>query len=98
MAAAMGMNVQLPAGTNPSQQQAYNEAMHAIAMQQAAALAGGHPISFFPQVFAPVAMTSQPAAAAPADANQQQQSQQQQQQQQEQPQQSQPQSTEPQQG
>jgi hypothetical protein len=94
MAAAMGMNLQVPAGTNPSQQQAYNEAMNAMAMQQAAALAGGHPISFFPQVFAPVAMTGQPAAAAPANANQQQQSQQQQ----EQPQQSQPQSTEPQQG
>ena len=94
MAAAMGMNTQIPAGANPSQQQAYNEAMNAMAMQQAAAVAVGHPMSFFPQVFAPVAMTGQPAAAAPADANQQQQSQQQQ----EQPQQSQPQTTEPQQG
>lgn len=101
MANAMGMNAQVPPGTNPSQQQAYTDAINAMAMQQAAAVAMGQPVPFLQQVqfqgmqAFPVAMTGQPAAA-PVDSNQQQVVQEQQEQpQQEQPQQ---QAAEPQQG
>ena len=70
MAAAMGINVQVPAGTNPSQQQAYNEAMNAMAMQQAAAVAAAGQQFFQQNPFLPhPMMTWQPqhsSAAAPA--------------------------------
>lgn len=79
MAAAMGMNAQIPPGANPSQQQAYADAVNAMAMQQAAAVAVGHPIPFFqnlqfPGIQFPLAGTGQPAA--PVDPQQQQQQQQ----------------------
>ena len=78
MASAMGMSAQVS-----GQQQAYNDAMNAIVMQQAAAAAVGQQFPFlqFPgmQQQFPVAMSGQPAAGA-VDANQQQQLQQQEQQ------------------
>lgn len=78
MASAMGMNPQ-------GQQQAYNDAMQAMVMQQAAAAAAGQQFPFlqFPnmQQF-PVAMAGQqPVAVGAVDANQQQQAPQQQEQQ-----------------
>lgn len=97
MASAMGMNAQVPGAVTPGQQQAYTDALNAMAMQQAVAAAGQQfPFMQFQGMQFPVAVAGQPAAAPAGTVDTTQQQQAQVQAMQEQPQQVQ--ATEPQQG